>query len=120
MLGRMYGHDLLGLSASALLAVSIGACSSSSRGTGFVQDAGNSTDAASSNGCPQGAYTSCNSNSDCACTHYCSPLVPNGVNKVCTIPCSTATDCNRPAEGITCPASDTGCCLPGTNVCLPD
>ena len=117
----MYGHDLLRFSASTLLALSIGACGSSSRGgTGFVQDAGHSTDAAGSNGCPQAPDTLCESNSDCACTHYCSPQVPNGVNKYCTLPCSTSSDCNHPAEGITCPAGDTSCCLSGVNVCLPN
>ena len=107
------------LCAAVLLALGLTSCSSSSHG-GFVEDAGGSTDSAGSNGCPQAADTTCNADSDCACTHYCSPLVPNGVTKFCTLPCSTNSDCNHPAQGITCPAGDTACCLAGINVCLPN
>jgi hypothetical protein len=112
------------------IALCIAGCSGS---TSPSPDAGNEADSAgasSSSGatssgsggsgaCPQGLYPPCNTDADCPCTHLCSPLVPNGINKSCTIGCTQASDCNRPELGITCPAGDNSCCLAGVNVCLP-
>lgn len=108
------------------IAVCIVGCSSgsspSSDGGNASDSAGTSSGSSESGGsgaCPQGGYPPCNTDADCPCTHFCSPLVPNGINKSCTIPCSQASDCNRPELGITCPAGDNSCCLTAVNVCLP-
>jgi len=107
--------------------VLLGACGDSDGGGGGGSTAAGgqggatsdaSPDGQSSTGCPEQPYTECQTDDDCKCTHFCSPMVPNGLYKYCTLPCIGGAECNRPNMGITCPSEAAYCCQ-ATNACLP-
>lgn len=123
---RINARVMAVLAIGCMIAVGMPACGGTpdtplppgTNAAGGAQGATGTGGGTGSNACPQGIYPDCQTNADCPCTHFCSPIVPNGIKKSCTIPCTSGADCDRPELGINCPNKEASCCQ-AANVCLP-
>lgn len=88
----------------AAIVVFVAACASTDKSPAV--DAGSDS---AGGVCPEASYKICQTDADCKCTQHCLPLVPNGLYKYCTLPCTTSADCNHPEKGISCTPSVQSC-----------